>query len=111
MKPAGVRLKRLKCCKARKQTILVPHPRKTAAQLDECPYACDGRDAARQRPLADRERARISVRANEEIGKQLGQPRICSHCGAVYLREPHAHSPLGMLDGKSGPGWHSRNYP
>ena len=87
------------------------HPRKTSAQLDECPYACEGRLAARQRPLAETERSRLSTRAREEISKELGQARICGHCGAVYLREPNAHSPLGMLDGKLGPGWHSRNYP
>ena len=85
-------------------------PRKTQAQLDECPYACSGRDRAHQRPLTQGELGRLSPRAREAVERTLGQALICEYCGGVHLREPHANVPLGILDGVAGPGWHSNNF-
>jgi hypothetical protein len=85
-------------------------PRKNPAQLDECPYACPGRDRAHQRPLTQGELGRLSPRAREAVERTLGQALICEYCGGVHLREPHANVPLGILDGVAGPGWHSNNF-
>jgi hypothetical protein len=84
--------------------------RKNQAQLDECPYACPGRDRAHQRPLTQDELRRLSPRAREAVEHTLGHALICEHCGGVHLREPHANVPLGILDGVAGPGWHSNNF-
>ena len=86
-------------------------PRKTQVELDECAYGCAGRQKEQQRPLTESEIARLSDRARRAAETTLGQALICSHCGGVHLREPHANVPLGILDGRTGPGWHSRNYP
>jgi hypothetical protein len=86
-------------------------PRKTQAELDECPYGCPGRDKAQQRPLTQAELSKLSARARRAVESTLGQARICGHCGGVHLREPHANIPLGILDGRAGAGWHSGNYP
>ena len=85
-------------------------PRKSPAQLDECPYACAGRDRAHQRPLTDDELGRLSTRARDAVAHTLGHALICEYCGGVHLREPHANVPLGILDGVAGPGWHSNNF-
>ena len=83
---------------------------KTETQLDECPFECKGREASLQRPLTASEIAKLSSRARRAVESTPGQARICSYCGCVHLRERHANVPLGILDGKAGPGWHSRNF-
>ena len=85
-------------------------PRKNPAQLDECPYACPGRDRAHQRPLTEDELGRLSPRARDAVEHTLGHALICEYCGGVHLREQHANVPLGILDGVAGPGWHSNNF-
>ena len=82
----------------------------TETQLDECPLQCKGREKSRQRPLTKDEISRLSNRARQAVEGTLGQARICSYCGCVHLRERHANVPLGLLDGRAGPGWHSRNF-
>jgi hypothetical protein len=86
-------------------------PRKTQAELDECAYGCSGRQKEQQRLLTENEISRLSDRARHAVDTTLGRALICSYCGGVHLREPHANIPLGMLDGRAGQGWHSRNYP
>ena len=86
-------------------------PRKTQVELDECAYGCPGRQKAQQRPLTEHEVSRLSDRARHAVKTTLGQALICDNCGGVHLREPHANVPLGILDGRAGPGWHSRNFP
>ena len=86
------------------------YPQKTQTELDECPYGCAGRQKAQQRPLTDTEISRLSARARRAVEATLGQALICSHCGGVHLREAHATIPIGILDGKAGPGWHSGNF-
>ncbi|MEO8441964.1 MAG: hypothetical protein ABI547_05715 [Betaproteobacteria bacterium] len=85
-------------------------PRKKPAELDECPYGCARRDASNQRLLRKHELARLSPSARRAVGRTLGRALICENCGGVHLREPHANVPLGILDGVSGPGWHSHNF-
>jgi hypothetical protein len=85
-------------------------PRKNPAQLDECPYGCEGRDESNQRPLTEEEFARLSDCARETIENTPGQAFICGFCGGVHVRERHANVPLGILDGTAGPGWHSANF-
>ena len=85
-------------------------PRKNPAQLDECPYGCEGRSEDNQRPLTEDEYARLSERARSTIESTQGEALICSYCGGVHIREVHANVPIGILDGMAGPGWHSANF-
>jgi hypothetical protein len=87
--------------------------RKSKAQIvrsfTECPTACSGRYATRQRDLLAGELSEITGKARDIAHAEPGMMRKCTYCSAVYRRGFAPSDPprlLGHLDGMSGKGWH-----